>query len=62
MTYTTEQLEDFLKLIKNINIKDCKQSEYTRMLDALYNAVFTKEVLPQRSTYVNEEHNVRADS
>ena len=62
MTYTTEQLEDFIKLIKNITIKDCKQGEYTRMLDALYNAVFTKEVFPQRSTYVNEEHNVRADS
>ena len=62
MNYTDEQLRDFVNLIKNITIKDCKQGEYIKMLDALYNAVFTQEVFPQRSTYVNEEHNVRADS
>ena len=62
MTYTTEQLEKYHKLVKDINIRKYKQAEYRSVLDSLYNAIFTTEVFPQRSTYVNEEHNDRADS
>ena len=62
MDFTTKQLEQYHKLVKEISIKRYEQNEYRSILDSLYNSIFTQEVFPQRDTYINEEHNVRADS
>jgi protoporphyrinogen oxidase len=70
MVYTTEQLEQYHKSVKNILISKLGQNEYRGMLDSLYNAIFTQKIFPlstrvtpaTSNTYINEEHNVRADS
>ena len=62
MQFTIEELQAFHRAIKNIQIKRYNQSEYKSAIDSLYNSIFTQEVSPEKSTYVNEEHNVRADS
>ena len=70
MKYTIEQLEQCHKSIKNIPISELGRNEYKSMIDSLYNAIFTQKIFPLSTrvtsatsdTYVNEEHNVRADS
>ena len=62
MNFTTKQLEQYHKSVKNIIVYKLGQNEFRSMLDSLYNSIFTQEAFPQRDTYVNEEHNVRADS
>jgi hypothetical protein len=70
MKYTIEQLEQYHKSIKNIPISELGRNEYKSMIDSLYNAIFTQKIFPLSTrvtsatsdTYVNEEHNVRADS
>ena len=62
MQFTNEQLEQYHSLVKEISIRRYKQAEYRSIIDSLYNAIFTQDVFPEKSTYVNEEHNVRADS
>ena len=70
MKYTIEQLKQYHKGVKNITISKLKQHEYRSTLDSLYNAIFTQKVFPlsnritpaTSNTYINEEHNVRADS
>ena len=70
MKYTIEQLKQYHKGVKNITISKLEQNEFNSMLDSLYNAIFTHKVFPlskritpaTSNTYINEEHNVRADS
>ena len=71
MKYTIEQLKQYHKSVKNIPISKLEgQNEYRSMIDSLYNAIFTQKIFPLSTrvtsatsdTYVNEEHNVRADS
>ena len=70
MKYTIEQLEQYHKSIKNIPISELGRNEYKSMIDSLYNAIFTQKIFTLSTrvtsatsdTYVNEEHNVRADS
>ena len=62
MQFTIEQLEQYHRSVKRIVIKNYTQIQYRSAIDSLYNSIFTQEVFPEKSTYVNEEHNVRADS
>ena len=57
-----EKIEQYHKAVKEMPIRKYKQLEFRSVLDSLFNSIILEDAFPQRDTYVNEEHNVRADS